>query len=140
MKLTRILSLVLAGILLVCALGSCGVAAPIIHVTLIIEDPNDPELPILNTEVELQTENPMVLDAFQEGCIVNEIAYTLTQDGSSVKDIKDYADCTKNGLTYYWFYLINDVEPLSGKANANPINDGDKITYQYMEFDPLAAK
>ena len=37
-------------------------------------------------------------------------------------------------------YYINDVEPTSGKANANTINDGDVILYSYVSFDPSESK
>ena len=32
------------------------------------------------------------------------------------------------------------VEPTSGKANANTINDGDVILYSYVSFDPSESK
>ena len=139
MKLTRILTLMIVGVFFVLALASCSATAPEIKVTLrIVAD--DPENPILDTEVTLQSENPAVLEAFQEGCIVNEISYTLTDAEDSVKDITDYKDYTdENGLVHYWMYYINDVEPTSGKANVNPIADGDVILYEYVTFDPEAA-
>ena len=37
-------------------------------------------------------------------------------------------------------YYINDVEPTSGKANANTISDGDVILYSYVSFDPNETK
>ena len=119
MKLTRILTLMIVGVFFVLALASCSATAPEIKVTLrIVAD--DPENPILDTEVTLQSENPTVLEAFQEGCIVNEISYTLTDAEDSVKDFTDYKDYTdENGLVHYWMYYINDVEPTSGKANVN---------------------
>ncbi|MBQ8509064.1 MAG: hypothetical protein IJ493_04070 [Clostridia bacterium] len=140
MKFTRVLTLLMVGILVALSLGSCssGPAAPITTVTLIIENPDDPENPILNTTVEVQDENPTVLMAFQEGCIANEISYVLTDAEDSVRDIKDYKDVTVDGLTYYWIYLIDGVEPTQGKANANAISEGQTITYQYIVFDPAA--
>ena len=117
MKLTRILTLMIVGVFFVLALASCSATAPEIKVTLrIVAD--DPENPILDTEVTLQSENPTVLEAFQEGCIVNEISYTLTDAEDSVKDITDYKDYTdENGLVHYWMYYINDVEPKIGRAS-----------------------
>ena len=142
MKLTRVLALILVGVMSVLALASCGgAAAPEITVTLkIIAD--DPENPILDTEVKLQENDPTVLSAFVEGCRVNEIAYNLTEGQDSVLDIKDYTDYTEKdtGIAHYWMYYINDVEPTSGKANANAIADGDVITYTYVTFDPAESK
>ena len=112
MKLTRILTLMIVGVFFVLALASCSATAPEIKVTLrIVAD--DPENPILDTEVTLQSENPTVLEAFQEGCIVNEISYTLTDAEDSVKDITDYKDYTDE--------------------------NGDVILYEYVTFDPESA-
>ena len=142
MKFTRVLALILVGIMSVLALASCGeAAAPEITVTLkIIAD--DPEEPILNTEVKVQSHNPTVLEAFREGCQLNDVAYDLTEAEDSVLNIKDYKDYTENdtGIAHYWMYYINDVEPTSGKANANAIADGDVITYTYVTFDPAESK
>ncbi len=142
MKFTRVLALALAAVCVMLTFASCGsVTAPEITVTLkIIAD--DPENPILNTEVKVQDENPTVLLAFREACIVNEIDYELTNDESSVRDIKEYKDYTESdtGIVHYWMYYINDVEPTSGKANANTIADGDVITYSYVTFDPNESK
>jgi hypothetical protein len=136
MKFTRVIALMIVGIMLVLSLASCGEVVPEIKVTLkIVAD--DPDNPILNTEVKLQTKDPTVLDAFIEGCTINEIPFKLTSDNTAVQDIKDYKDYTDaDNIAHYWMYLINDVEPTSGKANANSIKDGDVILYQYLSFDP----
>ena len=142
MKFTRVLALILVGIMSVLALASCGeAAAPEITVTVkIIAD--DPEEPILNTEVKVQSHNPTVLEAFREACQLNEIHYDLTEAEDSVLNINDYNDYTEKdtGIAHYWMYYINDVEPTSGKANANAIADGDVITYTYVTFDPAESK
>jgi len=141
MKLTRILSLAMIGIILAISLCSCGdLNAPIIHVTLkIVAD--DPDEPILDTQVEVQSNEPTVLEAFQLACIENEISYKLTDAGDSVQDVKDFVDYTDaNGIAHYWMYLVNDVEPTIGKAGANAIADGDVIYYTYVSFDPATAK
>lgn len=142
MKFTRVLALVLVGIMAIMSLASCGdVTAQEITVTLkIIAE--DAEEPILNTEVKVKSANPTVLEAFVEACFINEIPYTLSENEDSVVDIKDYKDYTEKdtGIAHYWMYYINDVEPTSGKANANAIADGDVITYTYVAFDPATAK
>ena len=142
MKFTRVLALILVGIMSVLALASCGeAAAPEITVTLkIIAD--DPEEPILNTEVKIKSNNPTVLEAFREACQLNEVAYALTEAEDAVLNIKEYKDYTEKdtGIAHYWMYYINDVEPTSGKANVNAIADGDVITYTYVTFDPAESK
>lgn len=140
MKLTRVLSLMIVGVMLVFSLASCTATAEPITVTLkIIADEHAD--PVLNTEVTIQSDNPTVLDAFLEGCIVNEVSYALSAANDSVLDIEEYKDYTDaDGLVHYWMYYINDVEPTSGKANANSIADGDVITYYYVTFDPSTVK
>ena len=95
MKFTRVLALVLAGIMAIMSLASCGDAtAQEITVTLkIIAE--DAEEPILNTEVKVKSANPTVLEAFVEACVINEIPYTLSENEDSVVDIKDYKDYTE---------------------------------------------
>ena len=138
MKFTRVLSLMLVGVMLALSFSSCGSTATEITVTLkIVAD--DPDTPILNTEVKLNTANPTVLDAFVEGCSVNEITYKLSSDDAAVQDIKDFKDYTDaDGIAHYWMYYVNDVEPTAGKANDNSIANGDVILYKYVSFDPNA--
>ena len=141
MKLTRILSMVLAGIVLAFALVSCGgEPAKEVTVTLKIVGSDESD-PVLDTQVTVKAANPTVLDAFITACDENEIPYVLSDDSASVKDIQDFTNHTdENGIAYYWMYYINDVEPTSGKANANTISDGDVILYSYVSFDPNETK
>lgn len=136
MKFTRVLALVLVGIMAVLCMASCG--AETINVNLKINC-GDPEFPIiLDVEVPLKANDPTVLQAFVEGCILNQMDYTLTEDEESVKDIdvyKDYVD-TETNTTYYWYYTINGAEPTSGKAADNTVSDGDVIEYIYTEYIP----
>lgn len=142
MKFTRVLALALSAVLVLLTFASCGtVTAPKINVTVrIIAD--NPDEPILDTTVEVQDAAPTVLMAFREACELNEISYDLTEAEDSVLNVQDYKDYTENdtGIAHYWMYLINDVEPTSGKANANAIADGDVITYTYVTFNPADAK
>lgn len=135
MKFTRILALALVAIMATLCLASCG--AETIHVNLKINC-GDPEFPvILDVQVPIKGNDPTVLQAFIEGCILNGMDYTLTEDEESVKDIdiyKDYVD-TETNTTYYWNYTVNGVE-LSGKAADNVIADGDTIEYIYTSYVP----
>ena len=105
---------------------------------------DNPDEPILDTPITIESTNPTVLEAVREALIVNEIAYNLTEDGSSILDIQDYKDLSAtqsgDGLVYYWMYYLNDVEPTSGKAVDNAIAEGDVITYVYSSFDPTKIK
>lgn len=143
MKLTRILTLALAFVMLALCAVSCGEPKVTVNVTVkIIAD--NPDEPILDTPITIESTNPTVLEAVREALIVNEIAYNLTEDGSSILDIQDYKDLSAtqsgDGLVYYWMYYLNDVEPTSGKAVDNAIAEGDVITYVYSSFDPTQIK
>lgn len=138
MKLTRILALALVGVMAVLCLASCGATAPTITVTLKINC-GDPSFPvILDVPVAIKSENPTVLEAFIEGCVVNEMDYSLDASEEFVVDIdqyKDYTDAETN-TTYYWYFTVNGEEPKSGKAVNTPIADGDVIEYIYTSFVP----
>ena len=143
MKLTRILTLALAFVMLALCAVSCGEPKIKVNVTVkIIAD--NPDEPILDTPITIESTNPTVLEAVREALIVNEIPYNLTDDQSSILDIQDYKDLAANqsgdGLVYYWMYYLNDVEPTSGKAVDNEIAEGDVITYVYSSFDPTQIK
>ena len=143
MKLTRILTLALAFVMLALCAVSCGEPKVKVNVTVkIIAD--NPDEPILDTPITIESTNPTVLEAVREALIVNEIPYNLTDDQSSILDIQDYKDLAANqsgdGLVYYWMYYLNDVEPTTGKAVDNAIAEGDVITYVYSSFDPTQIK
>lgn len=141
MKISRVFALAMAGIMLVLALASCGAVAEPITVTVkITPDINDPQSTILDLAVELQSNEPTVLDAFIEGCTIAEFDFVLDAAGESVVDIdqyKDYTD-TETNTTYYWYYTVNGVEPEIGKAYDNVVADGDVIEYIYTSFVPEA--
>ena len=143
MKLTRILTLALAFVMLALCAVSCGEPKIKVNVTVkIIAD--NPDEPILDTPITIESTKPTVLEAVREALIVNEIPYNLTDDQSSILDIQDYKDLAANqsgdGLVYYWMYYLNDVEPTTGKAVDNAIAEGDVITYVYSSFDPTQIK
>ena len=137
MKLSRILAIALAGIMLVLALASCG-AEPIEVTVKVTPDINDSSSTIIDMPVTLTVANPTVLDAFIEACTVAEYEYTLDNAAQSVVDIdvyKDYTDAETN-TTYYWYYTINGVEPTSGKASENAVANGDVVEYIYTSYIP----
>ena len=136
MKLTRVLALIVAGVILACTLASCGAAAPITKVTLKIYG-DEADGILLETEVEVQDEAPTVLMAFTEGCIVNEVAYTLTSAEDSVQDIEDYKEYTdEEGNIHFWTYYINGEAPTGGRANTIAIKEGDVIEYKFEIAEP----
>lgn len=138
MKFSRILAIALVAVMALVCLASCGATAPTINVTLKITPNQDPDFPtILEVNVPIKSENPTVLEAFIEGCIVNEIDYTLTDDELGVLDIDEYPDTiTADGVSYYWIFTLNGTEPNAGRASDIAIKDGDVIEYVYISYVP----
>ena len=144
MKFSRILALCMVAVMLVLSCASCAATAPTINVTLKITPNVDPEFPtLLEVQVPIKSENPTGLEAFVEGCIVNQVDYALTDDELSVLDIDEYPDIIGNdGVSRYWIFTLNGVEPEKGRASDIAIKDGDVIEYIYVEYIPedTAAK
>ena len=122
-------------------LSSCGATTEPINVTLIIEAGEDE---ILNVTMPIAMKDPTVLALVSEAAVIYELNVTYNDNNDSVKDIENYTYRTdENGVMYFWEYLINDVLPentTGGKANAQPITDGMKITYKYSSYDPKSSK
>ncbi|NLB15958.1 MAG: hypothetical protein GX827_04020 [Clostridiales bacterium] len=137
MKKTRALVLILLAALLCGAFSACGAETNEINVTLIIEAGDDL---IFDQHMKLDYENPTVLMLVKEAAILYELPITYNANDDSVQDIGDYKeyDDLENNLSYFWEYSINDVFPdaqTGGKANAQPIVEGDVIRYVYTELD-----
>ncbi len=135
MKFIRISALALALVISAMCFVSCG--AKTINVNLKINCGDEDVPVILDVKVPMKSNAPTVLQTFIEGCILNEMDYTLTADEQSVKDIdeyKDYVD-TETNTTYYWNYTVNGEE-LPGKAADNIVADGDTIEFTYTSFSP----
>ena len=128
MKFTRISALALALIMAALCFVSCG--AKTINVDLKINC-GDADVPvILDVKVPIKSNDPTVLQVFVEGCLLNDMDYTLTDDEKSVKDID-----VETNTTYYWNYTVNGKE-LTGKAADNIVADGDVIEFTYTSFSP----
>ncbi len=113
--------------------GSCVTTTSEITVDLVIRAGDDR---IFSSKVKVNTENPTVIDAVNEAIATYELNITLDPNGNSVTKVKNYFDTEIEGITYYWMYTINDVEPTTGKASSNAIADGDKIEYIFYSSDP----
>ena len=137
MKRKRFVALAMIFTLLASFLAACSSNAEEITVTLIITAGEDE---IFNGPIKLNYENPTVLMLIQEAAILYEFDITLNERGDSIKSIKEYNDYKdENNIDHFWEYKINGVLPentTGGKANAQPIADGDVIEYVYSTFDP----
>lgn len=134
MKFTRVLALAIAVIMAALCFVSCG--AQTINVNLKI-DCGDADVPvILDVKVPMKSNDPTVLQTFIEGCLLNEMAYTLTANENSVKSIDVYDDYTdEEGVSYFWTFTVNGEE-LPGFATDIVVADGDTIEYTYTSFSP----
>ena len=140
MKNKKLVVLALIFAMLANFLVSCTSNAEEITVTLIITAGEDE---IFNDNIKLSYENPTVLMLIQEAAILYEFDITLNDRGDSIKSIKQYTDYKdENNIDHFWEYKINGVLPentTGGKANAQPIVDGDVIEYVYSTFDPASV-
>ena len=143
MKKSKVLIFLLMALLMTGSviLSSCGATTEPINVTLVIEAGDDE---ILHVTMPIAMKEPTVLALVSEAAVIYELNVTYNDNNDSVRDIENYTYRTdENGVTYFWEYLINDVLPentTGGKANAQPITDGMKITYKYSSYDPKTSK
>jgi len=142
MKTKKLVLLALVAALLSSLLISCGQTTPIINVTLII---TAGEEEVFHDTIEIQHKEPTLMMLVQEAAMLNGLNIVYNEAGDSVLDIGEYKSYKdeETGIDYFWEYLINGVMPdnaTGGKANAQPIADGDVIEYIYSTFDPATIK
>lgn len=133
MKFKRILSITLVMLFIIGTLSSCVTDATEISVTLSIKAGDDK---IFNSKIKVNTESPTVIDAVNEAIATYGLNIDLDANGNSVVKINNYNDTEIDGISYYWMYTINGVEPTTGKASSNAIKDGDVIEYIFYSSDP----
>jgi hypothetical protein len=132
-KFKRILSITLVMLFIIGTLSSCVTNATEISVTLSIKAGDDK---IFNSKIKVNTESPTVIDAVNEAIATYGLNIDLDANGNSVVKINNYNDTEIDGISYYWMYTINGVEPTTGKASSNAIKDGDVIEYIFYSSDP----
>lgn len=138
MKTKRIVVMLLAVVMLLGVLASCGGSTKTtVKITFMDADGN---IVIDPFTAELKMADPTVLDAVKAVKDAYATAeefgqITLTADESAVKDVDN---CKENltedadGYIYYWMFLINGEEP-SGDAGDVVVKEGDNIVYQYVK-------
>ena len=117
-------------------------ATPIVNVTLII---TAGEEEVFNDTIEIQHKEPTLMMLVQEAAMLNGINVVYNEAGDSILDIGEYPSYTdeETGIQYFWEYKVNGALPdnaTGGKANAQPIADGDVFEYVYSTFDPASIK
>jgi len=120
--------------------SSCTTSANEITVRLTIRAGEEE---LLDDYISLSYPDPTVLMLISEASMLYEINVVYNDNNDSVKDIEEYKDKTDGNLMYFWEYTINGVLPentTGGKANAQPIKDGDEIVYMYSVIDTTTVK
>lgn len=133
MKLKEILLFMLVIVFTLGTLSSCVTSTTEITVNLTIKAGDDK---IFNSKVKVNSESPTVISAVNESIATYGLNITLDANGNSVTKVNNYNDTEIDGITYYWMYTINGVEPTTGKASSNAIADGDAIEYIFYSSDP----
>ena len=138
MKLTKILAVVIAAVMLVIGCVSCAEAEKKVTVTLEFKggicskNANLFKFPI-TLKVSADDENgPSVLDVLHKFQDDNDVELKFENDVTLIS----YAGLEKGDKedkTYMWEFLINGESPKAGKADTNYVKDGDVITYQFIE-------
>ncbi len=99
--------------------------------------PQDDRICLNDVTIEVQYEEGSqvsVLDVFKNAAIEYELDYELDSSGESISSINKYGgfsgtDEEGKVLVFFWSYTINGVEPTSGRAGTNYVNEGDKIEF-----------
>ncbi len=130
MRTFKILTLVLAIMMLGTAIMSCGSEKVSATVKVSATAGEDIVLNEVEITVEGTAENPpSVLQAVKEALIQYEISYV--DDEKSILDIGDYKETSDGTNEYFWEYTVNDVAPKQGRAVDNLISDRDVIKFVY---------
>ncbi len=153
----RILTLLLAVLMLSCMFVGCGKNKMTVTVGIKLGDdyityryneeeaagndefmiPAEDRVFLNDVSIEIpyeEGEQVSALDAFIDACKEYDIQYTLESNQKSVSVVSTYKgflgkDDDGNNVTFFWTYTINGVEPTSGRAADNYVNDGDVIVF-----------
>lgn len=147
MKSLRKLSLLLIAVLLVGALVGCSSDSNSVEVTVTVNATDINGSPIVLGDVTFTSENPTVLEALQQMCLMREVACEANETGivSKIGDagVSSYVDEeTGKNMAIGWSWKLNgqDSEDLSSFSNETVVKTGDIIEYyQYTyesELDP----
>ncbi|MBO5648368.1 MAG: DUF4430 domain-containing protein [Clostridia bacterium] len=132
MKMSRVLALILACVMMACMCIGCTSANDItVTLTFVLEDGTK----YWSNEVKINNETPTVELAVNEagatypglGCSWST-RYELSLDGYPDTQLDD-------GTMMFWTFTVNGEEPTS-KANDAVIKDADEIVYTYTALKP----
>ena len=140
MKKIRTIALILTAVLMAGIFASCSSETTEVTVMLIIEAGDDV---FFDSKVTVDVENPTIMNVVKEVMIMYpEVPIVLNDSEDSIKDVGEYTEHQEDNMAYFWEYTINGILPdnqTGGKANAQPVKEGDVIMYVYSSYDMSQA-
>ena len=134
MKTCKLLALMLAAMMLVGALVSCGGGGATTDVTLILQVDGD-DAPMFDQVISVKGETITVGDVVEEATM--SYGLTLGWTDLDALTMPDYPDHLNEDGTYdMWICLINGNEP-KGRTRETEVKAGDKIVYTYTHYIPV---
>ncbi len=140
MKKLRLVSLVMAIVLVTMGLISCGgevVSAKIRLAVIKINANGSKDLicGVMESEIKGTANNPpTVLQAAREVLEENSVQYTVDESvGGRITSIKSQKERSANGVVSTWIPFLNGEE-LEGLASETEVKDGDYIVYYLQSY------
>ena len=135
MKKMKIAALIMVAIMTFGLLVSCS-SAPATKVKISFFDEINGEFVVDSLEVELNKENPTVMDAViavkdKFATMEGYADIEFTADGSSVKDVDNCKEDLDGDELQFWQFFVNGEEP-KGDASDVAVKDGDVIVYNFV--------
>lgn len=140
MKKIKIVALMMVAIMLTLSMVACGSSGPKVNCKISIVINGETVLNQYAAAVEGSAEDmPTVLEAAMYAFDKCDIVYTVDDAGMSLESITVDSVEYKNGLAAdgsinKWLYTANGVEPESGKAGTNLIEEGMEIVFTYTNI------
>lgn len=148
MKKIRILSIIIAVLLVATAFAACGKdndntdSEVSSSVETEAREPNADEMyvnisistddygTLYEKDIIIDRNNANVLTAILAACDQEGFVYELNDEMNSISSIGEFDEKEKNKLSYYWAFTVNGKE-VSGRALDNKVKENDKIAYNY---------
>ncbi len=137
MKKLRVAALMLAMLLLTLTMAACNSADKVsvnCNVSVMVND----EYIVDNyayTVTGTSENPPTVLQAVREACQALDIATEVDDAGLSLlsvtSDGETYANGNDDENMYMWLYTVDGVEPDSGRAGTNTVQEGQSICFTF---------
>ncbi len=140
MNIKKIIALVLVAVFALSVCSSCVTDAAEIKVMLKITAGDDN---IFNKEIGVsdpEGDGATVIEVLKEAAAQYELQLTFDASEKSLKDVKNYKECSIDEIPYYWNYTIDGVTPEAGRAGDNYVADGGAIVYTFCYSEPILDK